>query len=110
MAKCYIIRCLACKLLAAVSRRDALTCSGRCRVRLHRHPEILDALRAGCKVHGLDDLFDILEAGAIRELRPDLGDRVLSGELRIADVREDVARAFWSRVMQAARSDDQSID
>ena len=45
MAKCYIICCSVCGRLHETSRRDTLTCSSRCRVSSHRHPEILNEVR-----------------------------------------------------------------
>jgi hypothetical protein len=99
----YIITCAICECLTDVGRCDAITCSPRCRVYLHRHPKCLDRLREiarGLRV----DLFGILEAGAIRSLRPDLADRVAAGELEIADVRDEVARTFNARVMELARA------
>lgn len=105
MAKRYIICCAACGALHEVARRDALTCSVACRVWLHRHPDHLAELRALAGSARIE-VFDIIEAKAIRELRPDLADRMVSGELVVSDVREDVARAFIARVFEAVEAAD----
>src|SRR5262245_62030415 len=70
MRKRYIIVCAACDKLGEVSRNDAITCGGGCRVRLHRHPELLDLLRK----HATDaqvPLFGLLEMRALRLLIPE---------------------------------------
>jgi hypothetical protein len=39
MPKRYTLICVVCGREAEVARRDATTCSTKCRVWLHRHPE-----------------------------------------------------------------------
>jgi hypothetical protein len=41
MRKRYTMTCAVCGREAEVDRRDAVTCSTKCRVALHRHPELL---------------------------------------------------------------------
>jgi len=44
----------------------------------------------------------ILQSAAVERLRPDLGERMLSGELTFEDVRGDVVAAFWELVNREA--------
>lgn len=98
-AKRYIITCAACGCLAEVSRTDALTCSPRCRVRLHRDPDRLVELTGMAKRMEITP-FSILQAQAIVELRPDLGDRIRQGTLKLDDAQGEVGKAFNRRVME----------
>lgn len=94
--------CLACDLLAESTRSDAITCSPRCRVWLHRNPERLDRLRRICE--GLKVTPGMVqESSAIGRLRPDLGERIGAGELGNEDVRKDVHREFMRLVIAEAR-------
>lgn len=93
--------CLACDLLAESSRADALTCSSRCRVWLHRNPERLDSLKAACAPMRLRP-STVQEAHAIRRLRPDLATRIGAGELENNDVRADMHVEFTKLVMREA--------
>jgi len=44
MPKRYVFLCFACNGFGASSRKDSITCSPRCRVRLHRDPEAREQL------------------------------------------------------------------
>lgn len=100
MAKCYIITCAVCDLLTQVTRTDALTCGSRCRVWLHRHPDHVKPLVRAAKVVDVP-VFLVLEAAAIERLRPDLGEPLRAGTLKIEDVRHDINIAFWELVDRA---------
>ena len=102
MAKCYIICCAICGCLHETGRRDALTCSNKCRVRSHRHPETLNKLRKQCETFDVEP-FMVLQAQALHQLRPDLVPRVMSGEAELDDLRLELAAAFNQRVFEAAR-------
>jgi hypothetical protein len=103
MAKCYIIQCAVCGLLTDVTRRDAVTCSSRCRVRLHRNPRILDPIRQLSQAWDVK-LFQILEAGAIREVTPDLSTRISACQSTVAEVRSQVVQAYFERLWEAVES------
>ena len=108
MAKCYIICCAICGCLHETGRRDALTCSNKCRVRSHRHPETLNKLRKQCKTSHVEP-FMALQAQAIHKLRPDLVPRIMSGDGTLDDVQPEVAQALWKRVETALmRADKES--
>jgi len=79
MRKCYIIECPVCGKLTHVFRKDALTCGSACRVRLHRDPKILDAAKKVAMDMRIR-VFDLLEAQAVRRLRPDLVEKLKRGE------------------------------
>lgn len=94
--------CLACDLLADSMRSDALTCSPRCRVWLHRHPERLERLQALCAPMRLAPAM-VQESLAIERLRPDLRARIAAGELSHDDVRAEIHGEFMRLVMQQAQ-------
>jgi hypothetical protein len=60
MGKRYIIACACCGKRHEVNRSDAVACSTRCRVWLHRHPERLRRLRAFAAFTGNSSLFGLL--------------------------------------------------
>ncbi|MDQ3494280.1 MAG: hypothetical protein M3485_01790 [Pseudomonadota bacterium] len=45
----------------------------------------------------------VQESAAVRRLRPDLGDRIVAGELELADVRADVHCEFMRLVFEQAQ-------
>jgi len=93
--------CAACNCLAESSHPRALTCSGACRVRLHRHPELAEAVRQRCA--NLDvDLALVLEAEAVRRLRPDLAELVAAGTMPAQATRAAVYSAYMQLVMRVA--------
>jgi hypothetical protein len=98
MTKCYIVTCAVCGSLHEVHRRAALTCSTKCRVRLHRNPHLLDALReAGRDVKPDDErdgMFGMCQALAIDKLCPQLMDAIKNGTLTLDAVQPQVVRAF----------------
>jgi hypothetical protein len=99
MRKRYIFKCVACGLLAPSNRSDAVTCSPKCRVWLHRHPEQLAQLKAACD--GLEvSVAMTLQVAAVDLLRPDLAQAIRDGKLKLDDTRADVWAAFW-RVVDA---------
>jgi hypothetical protein len=102
MAKRYIIACAICADLIEVTRCDALTCSSRCRVHLHRHPDAVTQLRAAARSVQVD-VFCILEAHAARALCPDLAERIADGGLTMEAARGDLLRAYRGRLMEAAQ-------
>ena len=104
MAKRYIIACAVCSLLTEVMRRDALTCSVRCRVYLHRHPDCIDPLRAAASAVNVEP-FMLLLAKAARALRPDLEPVIMAGTRSLDDVQGDVRQAFIVRVREILRAE-----
>jgi hypothetical protein len=102
MAKCYIICCAICGCLHETSRRDALTCSSKCRVSLHRHPEKLNKLRKQSETCDVKP-FMVLQAQALHHLRPDLVPRIMSGEAKLDDLLPELLAAFNQRLLEAAR-------
>jgi hypothetical protein len=55
-----------------VTRSDAIACGGRCRVHLHRHPELLDIhRRALARMQNVASLFEVLEIKAAYRLLPE---------------------------------------
>ncbi len=104
MAKCYIITCLVCERFHEVTRRDALTCSGACRVWLRRHPERLQDFRKVCKHMDVTPV-SVLMAKAVIRLRPDLGERISAGELTVEDAQSLVASTFHDLVMKIAKAE-----
>jgi hypothetical protein len=86
--------CIGCDLLACSDRAHAVTCSPACRVRVHRHPERLRRMEAEASACHIN-VPAILDATALRRLRPDLGQCVMAGTMEIDDTRADVWRAFY---------------
>lgn len=81
--------CAACQGITDSTRAHAMTCSPKCRVALHRHPELLDDIKAKCS--GISALpAMVLEARAIFLLRPDLEEKVRFGTIKLEDTREEV--------------------
>ena len=109
MAKRYIIACASCELLTEVSRTDALTCSLRCRVRLHRHPELLDARRKIAKRSEIS-VFSILESSAVQILRPDFTDLLIAGKVTFDEIRGEVVAAFWDVVKKISLTEQTAVD
>ncbi len=91
--KCYVFVCAGCHLLADSDRSDTLTCSPKCRVKAHRNGwlKTLRGIAAISHVHP----SMILQAKAIRALRPDLQPQILAGTLTIEDAQPEIADAFW---------------
>jgi hypothetical protein len=104
MAKCYIISCVACHRLHEVCRRDALTCSTRCRVWLSRHPKRLQEFRDICKRLEVTPISVLMTKAQIR-LRPDLGERIGTGELSIESAQNLMADAFHHLVAKIAKAE-----
>lgn len=88
-----VFECAACGKLADTTRAHAITCSTACRVALHRHPERFEALKEVCAALKVRPAM-VLEANAIKALRPDLVDKIVQGAIEIEDTREDVYREF----------------
>lgn len=101
--KCYV--CVGCGLLALTQRSDTLTCSPACRVRLHRHPELIAELKADAERYDVS-VASILQAAAIDRLRPDLGDEILAGRRTIADVQGEVVHACTLAALRQAEQGD----
>jgi hypothetical protein len=99
-AKCYVYVCLGCDCLDQ-GRKDQTTCSAACRVRVHRHPEQMQRLRAVAVQMDITVAL-IQQAAAIRRLRPDLADPLRAGTLTIAGAQPEMHRAFWALVWKAA--------
>jgi hypothetical protein len=95
-----VFRCIYCDRLADSSRSHAITCSTACRVALHRNPEALERLERIA-----DDLpvGMLLEIGAVMELRPDLGEQIESGTLKVYEARPEVYRAFIKLLFASVR-------
>ena len=104
MAKCYIICCAICGRLHETSRRDALTCSSKCRVSLHRHPERLQDFRKVCTQMDVSPI-SVLMAKAVIRLRPDLDERISAGELTVEGAQSLVAEAFHDLVTKIAKAE-----
>jgi hypothetical protein len=111
----YIILCTACQKLSEVSR-PAITCSTRCRVRLHRHPEL--GVEARWAALGLADFMadvsptSYVQVAAYKMLFPSTAAALMAGTIDlehptrkdvIADEHRDKAVAEFDRlVMQLA--------
>lgn len=85
--------CVGCDLLTHSERAHTITCSGSCRVRVHREPARLRKLEA-LAVASEINVQMILDSMAQQRLRPDLSDRIVSGESGIDDIRQDVWQAY----------------
>jgi len=90
--KRYIFVCIGCEKLTESARRDQLTCSPACRVRAHRSG-------AATKRKSAAEMWDVRpamlgHAAALRRLRPDLSDKIMSRELTIFDAMPMVVAAF----------------
>jgi hypothetical protein len=103
VARRYIIRCVVCGELGAVSRSDAVCCTSRCRVRLKRHPELLDYLR----------LLDVLPTFSVKlaayiALFPERVAAIWDGRMNVEhptrkDLLSEEANAdVWQRVSEIA--------
>ncbi len=98
--KCYIILCAGCGRLEETTRSDAITCSPACRVFAHRSgrtDEIRRMAKSAAAPPGM-----IVRCQAVLELRPDLADRMRTGEIDIddTDVRREMAASFAALVMR----------
>lgn len=83
----WLFECAACDALSVSSRRNTLTCSGRCRVRLHRHPAKIAMLAAIAEDLGIP-ISRIGHAAAVRRV---LGDeaaaRVRAGRWSLVEAQ-----------------------
>lgn len=93
--------CAGCGQLHEVRRADVLTCSARCRVKAHRNGS-LKTLRALARSFDIK-AATILQAEALRRLRPDLAEIVHAGKQTLRDVGPDLQREFDARAFKAAR-------
>jgi len=98
--KCYVFVCAGCDLLADSERSDAVTCSTACRVRAHRSGAI-KRLRERIKPFHVPLSLE-LQARAIDRLTPQFMPQIIAGKLTFDDVRDDVWREYWRRVMLGA--------
>jgi hypothetical protein len=89
--------CANCGGLADTSRAHAVTCSNVCRVSLHRHPENFADLRETCVAARITPAM-VLECMAVKQLRPDLLDKIRAGTLEIEHTREHVHREYLKRL------------
>lgn len=96
--------CLACGVLQESARAQQLTCSGRCRVWLHRHPERMVELQTACSRTQATPAM-VPEAQAVNLLLPDLAAQILAGTLQMRAARKPVYLAYIKRVMDAAAFD-----
>jgi hypothetical protein len=98
----YVYACAGCGLLCESERRDTLTCSPACRVRAPRNGS-LKTLRDIAKQWEIRPAT-IGQAQAVRELCPDLADRLRQGELKLdsPEIMRAVYAEFVKRVMAAA--------
>jgi hypothetical protein len=90
--KRYVFVCAACGCLDE-GRRDQITCSTRCRVKLHRHPELLAATRQAAEA------FDVtvaatLQARAVHLLRPDLASQIEAGKATFDSINAEMLKAL----------------
>jgi hypothetical protein len=99
---CRVSVCAACDRLYETARAHAITCSGACRVWLHRHRERYDALVAVCAASGTKPNL-VLDCQAIKQLCPELETQIRDGTLEIPDTREQVHREYMRRFIAAAR-------
>lgn len=99
--KRYVSVCAACDGLFEASRADQVTCSPACRVRLHRHPELV-AHQRQMAAHMAVPLVLMLKAGAIRRLCPELEAPIMAGTLTIDAAQPQVCAAF--RALLQART------
>jgi len=96
-----VFQCAACGGLADSTRRHAITCSPACRVRLHRHPEIMRDWVERAEQIGVCIPY-MLEINAAAELLPDFGERVFADQwLRVTDLRREIFAAYWRLLMQS---------
>ena len=103
----YVFVCLGCDLLSESSRADATTCSPACRVRVHRHPELRDSMAEGARQASKSSghkitLASIMQTEAARRLCPEFVPALRAGDLRVEDIRGNIATAFWQRATKAA--------
>jgi len=99
----HVFVCAACDKLAHAERAHAITCSPACRVWLHRHPERLADLKAACASLDVTPAL-VQEAAAINLLLPEATARIDRREVKIAELRGDLWRAYWQRVQQAVEA------
>lgn len=93
--------CAGCDKLATSERSHSITCCPACRTRVHRNPDLLASLRSTCAALKVEVAM-VLEAKALNLLRPDLGPRVMAGELTLEQCRPEVWPAFWARMTEVA--------
>jgi hypothetical protein len=95
--KCYTYVCAGCGGLAQTERKDTLTCSPACRVKAHRNGSLT-------RIRVLANRFNVLpsmmlQTKAQKILRPDLNERLLSGEIDIYSVQGEISKAFTKLVI-----------
>ena len=100
--KRYIFVCAGCGYLSESSRSDALTCSVACRVSAHRSGNLK-------RIRNIADSFDIaparlLQAKAIKAVRPDLAMETLAGRLTIDDAQPQMRRTFDEMLLREAQA------
>lgn len=91
--------CAGCNLLSIAERNDKTTCGGTCRVRAHRNGA-LNTLREVAETLQIKP-SSILQADAIKRLRPDLGQQLLRGTLTIEAAQPDACNAFFEVLRKA---------
>ena len=98
-----VFLCATCGRLAATRRTHTLTCSGACRVALHRHPAWIRELRTVAAALNLP-VSGILDRKAIERLRPDLAVRIQAGDLTAEGVRVEVWQAYQQLLLDSSRT------
>lgn len=103
--KCYVVPCVVCRLLYPAHRTNSRTCSGACRVRLHRGfvDTFEQAAAHTARLYGWKVApFDIRRTHAALELCPDRDADVAAGRVELDDIDADVVAAFWRLVHNEA--------
>lgn len=85
-----ITRAFACAVCGRIIRgkhTNAITCSGACRVRLCRHPEVRERLVAAAAAAHVPPA-ELLERKALKHAHPDLFARVETGNMAMVGARK----------------------
>jgi hypothetical protein len=98
----HVFVCAGCDRIALAERSDSITCSNACRVRVHRHPEVLKEMRAKCKQAQIPVAL-LARSEAVKRLRPDLMQPIIQGTIELLgpEVRAAMQGEYWKLVLAA---------
>lgn len=90
-AKRYVFACFACNGFGVSTRKDSLTCSPRCRVRLHRDPEAREQLEFVRAELGISPGY-FARSMAARRIAPELMEKHRNPDAIAAEVFDIACR------------------
>lgn len=98
--RCYVVPCVACRGLYVAHRTDSRTCSGACRIALHRSADLGSHWEAAARFADVDS-FTVRRADAVARLLPERLADLRTGVADLDDLLDDLHRAWWRRIEEA---------